>query len=86
VAPYTLIPDSISKEVLTALTELLEAAHQGQITGLAFAAVLKGRKFVVDVAGVCYSDPTLTRGVLAALDDELQDLVHGRIDRDTTLR
>jgi hypothetical protein len=83
---YTLIPDAISRDVVQALVELLEAAQEGQITGLAFAAVLKGRRYVVDCAGTCYSDPTLTRGVLAALDDELQHLVHARLDRDTSQR
>lgn len=71
-----LITDIVSKDVVTALEELLESAKVGLITGIAFAAILKGRKYMVDTAGTAYTDPTLTRGVLAALDDELQTMVH----------
>lgn len=82
---YQLIQDQVSKDVVTALEELLASAQAGLITGIAFGAILKGRKFLVDAAGTAYADPTLTRGVLAALDDELQIMVHSRVDRNTTV-
>lgn len=85
VAAYQLVADSVSKEVVTALEELLASAQAGLITGIAFGAILKGRKYLVDCAGTAYADPTLARGVLLALDDELQIMVHSRTDRATTI-
>ncbi len=82
---YQLVQDAVSKEVVTCLEELLHAANAGLITGIAFGCICKGRKFLVDCAGTAYADPTLTRGILAALDDELQIMVHSRADRGTTI-
>lgn len=79
-----LVQAEVSKDVVTALEELLVSAKAGHVTGIAFGAILKGRKFLVDCAGSAYADPTTARGVLAALDDELQIMVHSRVDRNTT--
>lgn len=83
--PYQLIPDFVSYDTVTALEELLEGARAGLIVGIAFGVMLKECKFFVNTAGIARSDPTLTRGVLRALDDELQDLVHGRVELSTTI-
>jgi len=75
--PYSLIPDSISHETVTALEQLTERARAGEILGLGFVALLKRRRYVVNTAGECRHDPTLTRGMVLALDDELRSMVHG---------
>lgn len=85
IRPYTLIPDSISHETVEALGELLEQARAGELVGFAFAAILKRRRYIVNTAGECRGDPTLTRGMALALDDELRDMVHGRSFDDTNL-
>ena len=36
------------------------------------------RRYIVNSAGSCRSDPTMTRGMVLALDDELKGMVHGR--------
>jgi len=83
--PYTLIHSPVSRDTVTALLELLHSAQEGHLRGVAFVGLLRGRKFVVDCTGSACEDPTLTRGVLASLDDELQRLIEGRVDRDTTI-
>lgn len=82
--PATLMKDVVSRDTVEALEQLLEAAKAGDIAGLAFAVSLKGRRFVTNTTGACYRDPTLTRGMIAALDDELSGLVHTRA-QDTTI-
>ena len=41
--------------------------------GLAYVAMHKVYEYTVDVTGECKSSPTLTRGMLSTLDDELRD-------------
>ena len=76
--PYELVPDRISHDVVEALRTLLALAEKGQMTGIAFGATLKGRRYFTNAAGELYRDPTFARGVVASLDDELGHLVHER--------
>jgi hypothetical protein len=73
-----LIRDIVSRDTVEALEQLLGAARTGDITGIAFAAALKRRKYITNVAGSCYRYPTFARGMLGALDDELSNMIHGR--------
>ena len=82
--PFVLLKDHVSRDTVTALSELLQAAESGQINGIAFVASLRGRRFMTNSAGECYRDPTFTRGALLALDDELSHMVQNRA-RDTTI-
>jgi hypothetical protein len=81
--PYQLIRDAVSRDTVEALEQLLVAAQEGQIVGLAFAAALKNRRYVTNVAGTLYRDATLARGMVATLDDELSAIVQGRTDDET---
>lgn len=76
--PYQLVKDYISRDVVDALSMLLEGAKAGEVTGLAFAATLKKNRYVTNVAGLLYKNPTFGRGCVSALDDELAGIVHGR--------
>lgn len=76
--PYRLIPNQISRDTVTALETLLELAKTGELTGIAFAATFQRMRYVTNVAGLCFTNPTFTRGMVAAMDDELAMLVHGR--------
>jgi hypothetical protein len=78
-----LVPNTVSRDLIEALETLLEGARQGHITGVAFAATLRGRRYITNVAGSCHRNLTHSRGMLAALSDELGDLLHGR-DADET--
>src|SRR4051812_2569421 len=84
-ASYTLIQDQVSKEVLAGLEELMPLALDGTLTGFVFGGILRGRKFFVSCTGSAFADPTLARGVTLAIDDELQTMVHSRVDRTTTM-
>lgn len=82
---YTLIKDPISHDTVEALELLLAQAQRGHITGIAFAVMLKRRRYHVSVAGEAFKDPTLARGAVCALDDELRDLVRGGSDQNTVM-
>lgn len=82
---YQLVRDHISRDTIEALQALLLLAQSGTVTGIAFAAVMKRRKYLVNVAGEAYRDPTFARGAVAALDDELREIVQGMAHTSTTL-
>lgn len=73
-APYTLVKDPISHDTVEALELMLAQARRGHITGIAFAVMLKRGHYSVSVAGEAFSNPTLARGIVCVLDDELRDL------------
>lgn len=75
--PYILIPDTISIDTVECLETLLDQARRGQIIGLAFAAMLKRRGYIVNTAGEAHRNPTFARGMLAALNDRLGHRVNG---------
>lgn len=81
--PYQLIRDTISRDTVEALKQLLEGALTGQITGVAFVATLKTRRYLTNVAGACYRDATAARGMLRSLDDELSAIVQERTEDET---
>lgn len=82
---YQLVRDQVSRDVIEALGQLLKGAESGHVVGAAFGIALRGRRYLVNVAGTLARDPTLARGVVASLDDELQRMVQGRTDSDTTV-
>lgn len=75
--PLVLVPDSISTDTVQCLQQLLKHARQGDIVGLGFVAMLKGRQFIANTAGAAHIDPTLTRGMLRGLDDKLSRYISG---------
>lgn len=81
--PYRLVPDNISRDTVEALTVLLEGAKAGEITGIAYACTMRRMRYITNVAGLCYKEPTFTRGMVASLNDELATLVHGIDPQDT---
>lgn len=81
-----LVHEHISRDTLEAAEQILESVKEGLVTGIAFVLVLKRRRFMVDCAGTAADNPTDTRGMLCALDDELQRMVQGEADQATTLR
>lgn len=73
--PFRLATDHVSDDTIAALKELLAHAKAGQIIGLAFVAMYKGRRYITNTAGEAKRNPTFTRGMVAALDDQLGDAV-----------
>lgn len=75
--PYVLIQDNISNATVECLEQLLEHARKGEVIGVAFACMLKRRGYIVNTAGEAHRNPTFSRGMLAALDDQLAGRVRG---------
>lgn len=82
---YHLVKEEISKDTVEALEQLLESAKAGQVIGIAFALMLRRRKFLVDCAGEACTNPVLARGAVGALDDQLGLMIQGRLDSQTTI-
>jgi hypothetical protein len=80
---HRLIPDTISHDVVEALTTLLALAQEGEINGLAFVCTMKRSRYITNVAGYCYRNPTHSRGMVAFLSDQLAGLVHARDQLET---
>lgn len=76
-APYSLIDDAVSTHTIECLETLLDRARHGEVIGVAFAAMLRRRAYVVNTAGEAYRNPTFTRGMIAALDDQLSHRIRG---------
>lgn len=74
--PFGLVQQPISHDTVKALKELLEDAERGEVIGLAFAVMYKGRDYIVDTAGEAHRSPTFARGMVQALDDHLMGRVH----------
>lgn len=74
---YQLSPP-VQRDVIDTLAQLLQGARDGQIIGLALGAALPRRRYITATAGECHRDPTYTRGIVRALDDELARLVQTR--------
>ena len=81
--PYRLIPQEVSHDTVDVLEMLLTLAKAGQLTGIAYVCTLKKQRYLTDVAGFCYKNPTYTRGMVAFLSDKLAGLTHER-DEDET--
>jgi hypothetical protein len=78
--PFVLIPDKLSHDTVECLELLLQHARSGEVIGVAFAAMLKRRGYIVNTAGEAHRNPTFARGVIAALDDQLSGRVRGGND------
>jgi hypothetical protein len=76
-APFVLMPDTVSHDTVECLELLLHQAKRGEVIGIAFAAMLRRRTFVVNSAGEAHRNPTFSRGMLAALDDQLALRIRG---------
>ncbi len=70
--PFRLVPDDLSDDTVEALQELLEDARKGHIIGVAFCAMYKQRKFIVNTAGEARRNPIFTRGMVSCLNDTLK--------------
>lgn len=75
--PFGLVPDRLSDDTVECLEQLLNEARKGEVIGLAFAAMLKRRAYIVNAAGEALRNPTFARGMVAALDDELGQRARG---------
>lgn len=75
--PFVLVDQHISDDTKEALRELLAAAEAGDMIGIAFAAMYRRRRYLVDTAGEASRNPTFARGMVQALNDELGKRARG---------
>jgi hypothetical protein len=64
-----------SKRLVEALRYLLREAEAGRVTGLAFVALHAGPEFSTGVIGRARHSPTLTRGMVHVLEDEIRKIL-----------
>lgn len=69
--PFVLIRSKISHDTIEALEFLLHEAQRGQVIGLAYGAIMKGRACIVDTAGEAYRNPLFALGVVCLLSDDI---------------
>ena len=73
---FRLVHAQLSRDTVRALERLLDEAKGGKLIGISYAAMYEQRAYVVGNAGECHRNPTFTRGMVAALDDYLREMVH----------
>lgn len=56
---------------------MLADARRGDLIGVAFAAIYRQRRYVVDTTGEAHRDPLITRGMVMDLSDLLGELARG---------
>ena len=77
---FQLVKAEICEETIAALERILDRARRGEVNGIAFSASLRNMRYVTDVTGFCYENPTFARGMVAHLSDGLAGLAHSRYD------
>lgn len=78
-----LVPNSIPSDLIESLELLLAASREGHITGIAYAAAMPRKRYIVSTAGTCQRNLTHTRGMLLTLIDEIGTDIRGRDEHDT---
>ena len=72
-----LVAPAVSRDTVSCLRDLLARAERGEVIGVAYAAMQRGRKYTVHVCGEADRQPTFARGMVDALGDELKSRVWG---------
>lgn len=73
-----LLHAGVSEDTIECLQSLLEEAKKGDLVGLALGAIMRRSNYKVHTTGAARGNPTFTRGILAALDDHLSEIVNER--------
>lgn len=71
--PFTLVPDTLSRDTKEALEQLLEMAKRGELIGIAFAGMVRRRQYFVNSAGEAHRNPVFARGMVDDLMAELRN-------------
>lgn len=73
--PVLRLVSNVSMETVAYLRDLLEAAEAGHLRGLICGEVYQGSRYSAAAVGNARQNPTLARGIIAKLDDELAKMV-----------
>jgi hypothetical protein len=74
------VPAFVCADTVRAFEQLLSAAKAGHIVGAVFGVQLQRKHYLVDSCGELARDPTLARGIVASIDDELRVKVQQQTD------
>jgi len=74
--PFRLVTESVSDDTVETLAALLALAKRGELIGIAYAVMLKGRTVAVNTTGEARRSPIFARGMVAQLDDSIAGNVH----------
>ena len=66
-----LLPKRVDVDTVQVLTDLLQSARDGKITGIAYVAANSSRDFSGDVVGAVKDQPILALGLLLALEAKI---------------
>lgn len=70
-----LVPEPVPLDTIKALELILERTRAGKYIGFVIGLQRPRRKFTVHCVGAACINPTWSRGMCLAIDDELQQLV-----------
>lgn len=73
--PFRLIRDNISHDMLICTRQINAQAECGDLIGIAYGLMYRGRNYVVNVAGEAYRNPGFARSVVSVLDDALSAMI-----------
>lgn len=70
--PFRLIGVEPSQDTTEALIKMAADAGRGELIGIAYVAMYRGREYYIGFTGECARNTTWTRGMVADLHDELK--------------
>jgi hypothetical protein len=73
--PFRLVRTVVSRDTVETLETLLDQAKTGSLIGMAFVVMYSGREYIASAVGEAHRNPTFTRGMLRALDEQLGNLL-----------
>ena len=71
----------VCHETISTLKKLLAMAQSGRCVGFCYSACLPNNNYQVGTTGRFAESPTYARGAIAAIEDELREMVHGQANR-----
>lgn len=77
-SPPSLVPAALSRDTLECLEALHQKAKNGEVTGIAFVAMLGRKGYVADVAGAAHTNPTYALGAVSVLHAQISHRIRGK--------
>jgi hypothetical protein len=74
-AVYRLVQEPVSSDTIEALQTMSRLAGKGEIVGIAYAVMLKGRRVLVNTTGAAHRNPIFALGMVRLLDRSVSDQV-----------
>lgn len=72
-----LVKAAISIDSIEAIEQIRQGFLEGHYIGAVVGLIRPRMRYTVHCIGMACRNPTFSRGVTAAIDDELRDMIHG---------